>query len=51
MPEVGDIAFFVGFLIAAVLYAALFALQRGREPQDAVLVTPDSAGREVTPVA
>jgi hypothetical protein len=50
VPEVGDIAFFVGFLTAAVLYAALFTLQRGREPQDAVLVTPDDAG-EVTPVA
>jgi NCS1 nucleoside transporter family len=50
VPQVGDIAFFVGFLIAAVLYAALFALQRGREPQDAVLVTPDEGAGEVTPV-
>jgi NCS1 family nucleobase:cation symporter-1 len=40
VPEVGDITFFVGFLVAAGLYAALFATQRSREPQDAVLVTP-----------
>jgi NCS1 nucleoside transporter family len=54
VPQVGDIAFFVGFLIAGILYAVLFTLQRGREPQDAVLVTPEkgSAGAdEVTPVA
>jgi NCS1 nucleoside transporter family len=53
VPQVGDIAFFIGFLIAGVLYAALFALQRGREPQDAVLVTPDEApsSGDVTPVA
>jgi cytosine/uracil/thiamine/allantoin permease len=53
VPQVGDIAFFVGFLTAAVVYAALFAVQRGREPQDAVLVTPDeepSGSGEVSPV-
>jgi purine-cytosine permease-like protein len=38
-PGFGDITFFVGFLIAAALYAVLFAVQRSREPQDAVLVT------------
>jgi hypothetical protein len=41
VPEVGDVTFFVGFLVAGALYAALFAVQRGREPQDAVLVTPE----------
>jgi NCS1 family nucleobase:cation symporter-1 len=40
VPEVGDITFFVGFLVAAVLYAVLSATQRNREPQDAVLVMP-----------
>jgi hypothetical protein len=40
VPEVGDITFFVGFLVAAGLYAALFGTQRSREPQDAVLITP-----------
>src|SRR3954471_10862169 len=39
-PSFGDIAFFVGFLIAGGLYLALFQAQRGREPEDAVLVTP-----------
>jgi NCS1 nucleoside transporter family len=51
VPQVGDIAFFVGFLIAGILYAVLFTLQRGREPQDAVLVTPEQGADEVTPVA
>jgi NCS1 family nucleobase:cation symporter-1 len=37
----GDITFFVGFVIAAVLYAAIFAAERSREPQEAVLVTPE----------
>jgi len=41
VPEIGDITFFVGFLIAAGLYAVLFATQRGRQPQDAVLVTAE----------
>jgi NCS1 family nucleobase:cation symporter-1 len=40
VPEFGDIAFFVGFLIAAALYLGLFQAQRGREPEDAVLVEP-----------
>jgi purine-cytosine permease-like protein len=40
VPEFGDVAFFVGFLLAAGLYAALQPLQRGREPEDAVLVAP-----------
>jgi NCS1 nucleoside transporter family len=40
VPEVGDITFFVGFLVAAALYAVLSATQRNREPQDAVLVMP-----------
>ncbi|MCW2618848.1 MAG: putative purine-cytosine permease yxlA [Modestobacter sp.] len=38
VPEVGDITFFVGFLVAAGLYTGLFSVQRSREPQDAVLV-------------
>jgi NCS1 nucleoside transporter family len=37
----GDIAFFVGFLIAAGLYAVIYTVERRSEPQDAVLVTPD----------
>jgi NCS1 nucleoside transporter family len=41
VPEIGDITFFVGFLVAGALYAVLFAMQRDREPQDAVLVTPE----------
>uniref|UniRef100_UPI002627D2AC cytosine permease n=1 Tax=Mycobacterium sp. TaxID=1785 RepID=UPI002627D2AC len=44
VPEFGDVAFFVGFLLAGVLYAVFFPMQRGREAQDAVLVTPDSPG-------
>jgi NCS1 family nucleobase:cation symporter-1 len=40
VPEVGDITFFVGSLVAAALYAVLSATQRNREPQDAVLVMP-----------
>jgi purine-cytosine permease-like protein len=51
VPQVGDIAFFVGFLIAGILYAVLFSVQRGRQPQDAVLVTPDEDPGRVTPVA
>jgi NCS1 family nucleobase:cation symporter-1 len=42
-PSFGDIAFFVGFLIAGGLYLALFQAQRGREPEDAVLVEPGAA--------
>jgi NCS1 family nucleobase:cation symporter-1 len=38
VPEVGDITFFVGFLVAAGLYAVLFSAERSRQPQDAVLV-------------
>jgi NCS1 family nucleobase:cation symporter-1 len=41
VPEVGDITFFVGFLVAAGLYGVLFSVQRSREPQDAVLVTAE----------
>jgi nucleobase:cation symporter-1, NCS1 family len=40
VPEFGDIAFFVGFLVAAAVYAAVSAGERRREPADAVLVTP-----------
>jgi NCS1 nucleoside transporter family len=43
VPQVGDIAFFVGFLIAGLLYALLHAAERRREPQEALLVTPDQA--------
>jgi NCS1 nucleoside transporter family len=39
-PGIGDIAFFVGFLIAAGLYLVLFRSEQGKEPQDAVLVEP-----------
>jgi NCS1 family nucleobase:cation symporter-1 len=37
----GDIAFFVGFLIAAGLYAVIYTVERRSEPQDAILLTPD----------
>jgi uncharacterized membrane protein len=42
-PGIGDIAFFVGFLIAGALYLVLFRSQRGKVPQDAVLVEPGAA--------
>ena len=42
VPEIGDITFFVGALVAAVLYAVLYRARRGREPQDAVLVSAES---------
>jgi NCS1 nucleoside transporter family len=51
VPEFGDVAFFVGFLLAAALYLLLFPLQKGKEPTDAVLVTPEDAPPgDVTPV-
>jgi NCS1 family nucleobase:cation symporter-1 len=43
VPQFGDVAFFVGFLLAGVLYAVFFPLQRGRESEDAVLVTPEDS--------
>ena len=42
VPEIGDITFFVGALVAAVLYAVLYRARRGREQQDAVLVSAES---------
>jgi NCS1 family nucleobase:cation symporter-1 len=42
-PSIGDIAFFVGFVIAAVLYVAIHSVESKREPRDAVLVTPEGA--------
>src|SRR4051794_2683721 len=48
-PAFGDIAFFVGFLIAGALYAAIHSVERGRAPQDAVLVTPDERPRRGGP--
>jgi NCS1 nucleoside transporter family len=42
-PAFGDITFFVGFVLAAVLYAVFFPLQRRREPEEAVLVTPEES--------
>jgi purine-cytosine permease-like protein len=56
VPQIGDIAFFVGFLLAGGLYALLFSVQRGSEPEDAVLVTSERAPKgappdDVTPVA
>jgi purine-cytosine permease-like protein len=44
-PAFGDVAFFVGFLLAGALYAAFFPLQRRAEPQDAVLVAPEDVAR------
>jgi purine-cytosine permease-like protein len=40
-PAFGDITFFVGFLIAAVLYAVIYSIERSRQPQEALLVTPE----------
>jgi cytosine/uracil/thiamine/allantoin permease len=40
-PSFGDIAFFVGFVIAGALYAVIHSIERSREPQEAVLVTPE----------
>jgi NCS1 family nucleobase:cation symporter-1 len=40
-PSFGDIAFFVGFLIAGVLYAVIHSIERGKEPQEAVLITQE----------
>ena len=48
VPEFGDIAFFVGFLIAGGLYLVLFRTQRGAEPEDAVLVLPGVAEGDVS---
>jgi NCS1 nucleoside transporter family len=45
-PAFGDIAFFVGFLIAGVLYAVIHSVERSREPQEAILVTPDGVTAE-----
>jgi cytosine/uracil/thiamine/allantoin permease len=45
VPEFGDIAFFVGFLIAGALYLVLFRAQRGSEPEDAVLVLPTDGAK------
>jgi purine-cytosine permease-like protein len=42
VPAVGDIAFFVGFLVAGAVYCAVHTAERRREPADAVLVTPMS---------
>jgi len=42
-PSIGDIAFFVWFVIAAVLYVAIHSVERKREPREAILVTPDGA--------
>jgi NCS1 nucleoside transporter family len=40
VPAVGDIAFFVGFLVAGAVYAAVHTAERRRAPADAVLVAP-----------
>jgi NCS1 nucleoside transporter family len=40
-PSFGDIAFFVGFLIAAALYAAIYSVEKKTEPQEALLITPE----------
>jgi NCS1 nucleoside transporter family len=45
-PAVGDIAFFIGFLLAVALYAGLHSAERRKQPQDAVLVTPDDSASE-----
>jgi purine-cytosine permease-like protein len=40
-PGIGDIAFFVGFVLAAVLYVAIHSVESKNEPQEALLVTPE----------
>ena len=40
-PSFGDIAFFVGFLIAGGLYALIYSFEKKSEPQEALLVTPE----------
>ena len=40
-PSIGDIAFFVGFVVAAVLYLAIHRVESRREPREAILVTPE----------
>jgi NCS1 family nucleobase:cation symporter-1 len=40
VPEFGDVAFFVGFLVAGATYAAIHSAERRREPREAVLLTP-----------
>jgi purine-cytosine permease-like protein len=40
-PGIGDIAFFVGFVVAAVLYLAIHTVESKREPREAILVTPE----------
>jgi hypothetical protein len=45
VPEVGDVT----FLVAGGLYAALFARERTRDGQDAVLATPGTVTGGATP--
>ena len=45
VPELGDIAAYVGFILAAVLYAIFFKLQK--QPTDEILIIPDAAGETV----
>ncbi|MCX6460981.1 MAG: cytosine permease [Actinobacteria bacterium] len=45
IPALGDIAFEVGFVLAAVLYLIFFKLQK--QPTDEVLIIPDSAVESV----
>jgi hypothetical protein len=40
-PSFGDIAFFVGFLIAGGLYAAIYSVEKKTEPQEALLIMPE----------
>jgi nucleobase:cation symporter-1, NCS1 family len=43
-PAFGDITFFVGFVVAAVLYAVIHAAEHREDPEEAVLVTPGEPG-------
>jgi purine-cytosine permease-like protein len=43
-PGIGDITFEVGFVIAAVLYAAIYALRRPRTTSTAAVAEPQVAG-------
>ena len=45
VPELGDIAAYVGFVLAAVLYLIFFKLQK--QPTDEILIIPDAVGETV----
>jgi nucleobase:cation symporter-1, NCS1 family len=42
-PAVGDLTFEVGFVLAALLYAAFFRLQRSGRTEEALVVPGEAA--------